>query len=53
MDFEAGIFSGPFTAAGLQIFVEGEGGTTFLARPARQPQFFMAGPVRLGAYGQE
>ncbi len=50
MDLKLGFFQ-PITAAS-SFFLESEGGTTFSATSTGVPQFFLGGPVRLGAYGQ-
>jgi NTE family protein len=50
MDLNLGYFQ-PI-AHPASIFLEGEGGTTFGATSTGIPQFFLGGPVRLGAYGQ-
>src|SRR5713226_2287933 len=50
MDLKLGYFQ-PI-ARPASIFVEGEGGTTFGTTSTGIPQFFLGGPVRLGAYGQ-
>jgi NTE family protein len=50
MDLKLGYFQ-PITRP-ASIFVEGEGGTTFGTTSTGVPQFFLGGPVRLGAYGQ-
>ncbi len=50
MDLKLGYFQ-PVTRP-ASIFVEGEGGTTFGATSTGIPQFFLGGPLRLSAYGQ-
>lgn len=50
MDLNLGYFQ-PVTRS-ASIFVEGEGGTTFGVTSTGIPQFFLGGPVRLSAYGQ-
>src|SRR5437899_2517298 len=50
MDLKLGYFQ-PVTRL-ASIFIEGEGGTTFGTTSTGIPQFFLGGPVRLGAYGQ-
>jgi NTE family protein len=50
MDLKFGYFQ-PITKP-ASIFVEGEGGTTFGTTSTGIPQFFLGGPVRLSAYGQ-
>ncbi len=50
MDLKLGYFQ-PITRP-ASIFVEGEGGTTFGTTSTGVPQFFLGGPVRLSAYGQ-
>jgi NTE family protein len=50
MDLKLGFFQ-PFTAAS-SFFLENEGGTTFGIANTGVPQFFLGGPVRLSAYGQ-
>jgi NTE family protein len=50
MDLKLGYFQPVSRAASL--FVETEGGTTFGFASTGVPQFFLGGPVRLGAYGQ-
>jgi NTE family protein len=37
---------------GASLFVAGEGGTTFGTTNTGIPQFFLGGPEKLGAYGQ-
>src|SRR5260370_4286431 len=39
-------------ARSASLFLESEGGTTFGSTSTGVPQFFLGGPVRLGAYGQ-
>jgi NTE family protein len=50
MDLKLGYFQpvAPFAS----IYVQGEGGTTFGFASTGIPQFFLGGPVRLSAYGQ-
>jgi NTE family protein len=50
MDLKLGYFQPVARAASL--FVTSEGGTTFGSASTGVPQFFLGGPVRLGAYGQ-
>ena len=50
MDLKLGYFQPIARAA--SIFLESEGGTTFGATSTGVPQFFLGGPVRLSAYGQ-
>ncbi len=50
MDLKLGYFQ-PI-AHPASLFVQGEGGTTFGNTSTGVPQFFLGGPVRLGAYGQ-
>jgi NTE family protein len=50
MDLKLGFFQ-PITQP-ASLFVESEGGTTFGATSTGIPQFFLGGPVRLSAYGQ-
>jgi NTE family protein len=50
MDLKLGYFQ-PITKP-ASLFVESEGGTTFGSSSTGVPQFFLGGPVRLGAYGQ-
>jgi len=50
MDLKLGYFQ-PI-ARPASIFVESEGGSTFGSTNTGIPQFFLGGPVRLGAYGQ-
>jgi NTE family protein len=50
MDLKLGYFQ-PITRP-ASLFVEGEGGTTFGSTSTGTPQFFLGGPVRLSAYGQ-
>jgi NTE family protein len=50
MDLKLGYFQ-PITKP-ASLFVETEGGTTFGATSTGVPQFFLGGPVRLSAYGQ-
>jgi NTE family protein len=50
MDLKLGYFQ-PITRS-ASLFVEGEGGTTFGTTSTGIPQFFLGGPVRLSAYGQ-
>jgi NTE family protein len=50
MDLKLGYFQ-PI-ARPASIFFEGEGGTSFGTTSTGVPQFFLGGPVRLGAYGQ-
>jgi NTE family protein len=50
MDLKLGYFQ-PI-ARHASIFVESEGGSTFGSANTGIPQFFLGGPVRLGAYGQ-
>jgi NTE family protein len=50
MDLKLGYFQ-PITRA-ASLFVEGEGGTTFGTTSTGIPQFFLGGPERLSAYGQ-
>jgi NTE family protein len=50
MDLKLGYFQPVARAA--SIFLEGEGATTFGSSSTSVPQFFLGGPVRLGAYGQ-
>jgi NTE family protein len=50
MDLKLGYFQ-PITRP-ASLFVESEGGTTFGATSTGIPQFFLGGPARLGAYGQ-
>ena len=50
MDLKFGYFQ-PITKP-ASLFVEGEGGTTFGTTSTGIPQFFLGGPVRLSAYGQ-
>jgi NTE family protein len=50
MDLKLGYFQP--VARFASIFLESEGGTTFGTTSTGVPQFFLGGPVRLGAYGQ-
>ncbi len=50
MDLKLGFFQ-PI-ARPASLFVESEGGTTFSTINTGVPQFFLGGPVRLSAYGQ-
>jgi NTE family protein len=50
MDLKLGFFQPISRSASL--FVEGEGGTTFGVTSTGIPQFFLGGPERLSAYGQ-
>jgi NTE family protein len=50
MDLKLGYFQ-PITQP-ASIFLETEGGTTFGSSSTGVPQFFLGGPVRLSAYGQ-
>jgi NTE family protein len=50
MDLKLGFFQ-PITHP-ASLFVESEGATTFGATSTGIPQFFLGGPVRLSAYGQ-
>ncbi len=50
MDLKLGYFQ-PVTRS-ASIYVEGEGGTTFGSTSTGIPQFFLGGPLRLSAYGQ-
>jgi NTE family protein len=50
MDLKLGYFQ-PITRP-ASLFVESEGGTTFGASNTGIPQFFLGGPARLSAYGQ-
>jgi len=50
MDLKLGYFQ-PITQP-ASIFFETEGGTTFGSSSTGVPQFFLGGPVRLSAYGQ-
>jgi len=50
MDLKLGYFQ-PITRS-ASFFLESEGGTTFGASSTGVPQFFLGGPVRLSAYGQ-
>jgi len=50
MDLKWGYFQ-PITQS-ASLFVESEGGTTFGATSTGIPQFFLGGPGRLSAYGQ-
>jgi NTE family protein len=50
MDLKLGYFQ-PVTRF-ASIYVEGEGGTTFGSTSTGIPQFFLGGPLRLSAYGQ-
>src|SRR5712664_1973908 len=50
MDLKLGFFQ-PI-ARRASLFVESEGGTTFGNTSTGVPQFFLGGPSRLGAYGQ-
>ncbi len=50
MDLKLGYFQ-PITRP-ASLFVESEGGTTFGSPSTGVPQFFLGGPVRLSAYGQ-
>jgi len=50
MDLKLGYFQ-PITKL-ASLFVESEGGTTFGATSTGVPQFFLGGPSRLTAYGQ-
>jgi NTE family protein len=50
MDLKFGYFQ-PISRP-ASIFLEGEGGTTFGTTSTGIPQFFLGGPVRLSAYGQ-
>jgi NTE family protein len=50
MDLKLGYFQ-PITKP-ASLFVESEGGTTFGATSTGVPQFFLGGPGRLSAYGQ-
>jgi NTE family protein len=49
MDLKLGFFQP--VARSASLFVEGEGGTTFGVANTGVPQFFLGGPVRLSAYG--
>ena len=49
MDLKFGYFQ-PITHA-ASLFVEGEGGSTFGTTNTGIPQFFLGGPLRLSAYG--
>jgi NTE family protein len=50
MDLKLGYFQ-PVTRS-ASIYVEAEGGTTFGSTSTGIPQFFLGGPLRLSAYGQ-
>jgi NTE family protein len=50
MDLKLGYFQ-PI-AHSASLFLQSEGGTTFGSKSTGVPQFFLGGPVRLGAYGQ-
>ena len=50
MDLKLGYFQ-PITKP-ASLFVESAGGTTFGSSNTGVPQFFLGGPVRLSAYGQ-
>src|SRR3989449_1999699 len=50
MDLKLGYFQ-PITKP-ASLFVDSEGGTTFGATSTGVPQFFLGGPSRLSAYGQ-
>src|SRR5258707_77958 len=50
MDLKLGYFQ-PI-AKSASLFLQSEGGTTFGNTSTGVPQFFLGGPVRLGAYGQ-
>jgi len=50
MDLKLGYFQ-PI-ARPASLFLESEGGTTFSNKATGVPQFFLGGPVRLSAYGQ-
>jgi NTE family protein len=50
VDLKLGYFQPVAHAA--SVFLETEGGTTFSARSTGIPQFFLGGPLRLSAYGQ-
>ncbi len=50
MDLKLGYFQ-PI-AHPASFFLQSEGGTTFGSSSTGVPQFFLGGPVRLGAYGQ-
>jgi NTE family protein len=50
MDLKLGYFQ-PITRP-ASLFLESEGGTTFSSTNIGIPQFFLGGPVRLSAYGQ-
>jgi NTE family protein len=50
MDLKLGYFQ-PITRP-ASLFAEAEGGTTFGTTSTGVPQFFLGGPLRLGAYGQ-
>ncbi|PYU50687.1 MAG: esterase [Acidobacteria bacterium] len=50
MDLKLGFFQ-PI-ARRASLFLESEGGTTFGSTSTGVPQFFLGGPVRLSAYGQ-
>jgi NTE family protein len=50
MDLKLGYFQ-PITRP-ASVFLEGEGATTFGTTSTGVPQFFLGGPVRLSAYGQ-
>ena len=50
MDLKLGYFQ-PITQP-ASIFLETEGGTTYGSSSTGVPQFFLGGPVRLSAYGQ-
>jgi NTE family protein len=50
MDLKLGYFQ-PITRS-ASLFAESEGGTTFGWTNTGIPQFFLGGPLRLGAYGQ-
>jgi len=50
MDLKVGYFQP--VARSASIYVQGEGGTTFGSTSTGIPQFFLGGPVRLSAYGQ-
>jgi NTE family protein len=50
MDLKLGYFQ-PI-ARPASLFLQGEGGTTFGNKATGVPQFFLGGPVRLSAYGQ-
>ena len=49
MDLKLGYFQ-PITRP-ASIFMEGEGGSTFGTKSTGIPQFFLGGPLRLSAYG--